>query len=248
LTQLLVSVRDRFEAAIALEGGADLIDVKEPLAGSLGAARIDRVREVIDHVGGRLPTSAALGELVDCQPENLLTLPKSLSYVKLGLAGCAKLSDWPQRWSAAARAISSPTRLVAVVYADRAADAPCPDEIIRHAVTLNCGALLVDTFDKGRGNLFHHWTIEQVERFVRQARRLGVMSVLAGSLSREAIAKLLPLQPDYVAVRGAVCRGSRTTIVDRDLVANLADLVRSGTSPLLDAVAATPHADSDLVP
>jgi uncharacterized protein (UPF0264 family) len=38
MTGLLVSVRDAAEAADALAGGADLIDVKEPNAGSLGAA------------------------------------------------------------------------------------------------------------------------------------------------------------------------------------------------------------------
>ena len=36
MTKLLVSVRDAAEAIDALAGGADLIDVKEPLAGSLG--------------------------------------------------------------------------------------------------------------------------------------------------------------------------------------------------------------------
>ncbi len=38
MTRLLVSVRSAAEAEIALSAGADLIDVKEPSRGSLGAA------------------------------------------------------------------------------------------------------------------------------------------------------------------------------------------------------------------
>ena len=38
MTRVLVSVRDALEARIALDCGVDLIDVKEPLRGPLGAA------------------------------------------------------------------------------------------------------------------------------------------------------------------------------------------------------------------
>src|SRR5690606_38342384 len=46
MTQLLVSVRNRAEALAALAGGADLIDVKEPWRGSLGAAPPHVMEEV----------------------------------------------------------------------------------------------------------------------------------------------------------------------------------------------------------
>lgn len=62
---LLVSVRNAKEAMAALVGGADLIDVKEPLAGSLGAATPKTWQEIGEVVGGEKPLSAALGELHD---------------------------------------------------------------------------------------------------------------------------------------------------------------------------------------
>ena len=40
--QLLVSVRSAEEARAALEGGAALIDVKEPSRGSLGSASVEQ--------------------------------------------------------------------------------------------------------------------------------------------------------------------------------------------------------------
>ena len=53
MAKLLVSVRSADEAEVALEGGADIIDVKEPLHGSLGWA------------GGRYPVGGpGAGELL----------------------------------------------------------------------------------------------------------------------------------------------------------------------------------------
>jgi uncharacterized protein (UPF0264 family) len=63
--QLLVSVRSAAEAEAALEGGADVIDVKEPSRGSLGRADDDVIAEVVSTVAGRRTVTAAMGELVD---------------------------------------------------------------------------------------------------------------------------------------------------------------------------------------
>src|SRR5436309_16136851 len=62
---LLVSVRSSEEAIAALEGGADIIDVKEPRRGSLGAADPGTVSEIIRVINRRAPVTAAFGELVE---------------------------------------------------------------------------------------------------------------------------------------------------------------------------------------
>ena len=61
-TGLLVSVRSADEVAAALEGGADIIDVKEPAKGPLGMAEAEVVAAVVDRVKGKVPVSAAMGE------------------------------------------------------------------------------------------------------------------------------------------------------------------------------------------
>ncbi len=86
MPKLLVSVRSAAEAQQAFFGGADLIDVKEPDRGPLGAADADVIAEVARFVAGRRPTSAALGELVEGRR---LPTALGLSFAKLGLAGCA---------------------------------------------------------------------------------------------------------------------------------------------------------------
>src|SRR5437763_1899892 len=62
---LQVSVRSAAEAESALAGGADLIDVKEPSRGPLGAADAAVIRDVITAVAGRRPVSAALAGSLD---------------------------------------------------------------------------------------------------------------------------------------------------------------------------------------
>jgi uncharacterized protein (UPF0264 family) len=101
---LLVSVRNAEEALAALEGGADVIDVKEPDRGPLGPADATTIREVVAAVRGRVPVTAALGELIDLLSANgraeLPEIPDGVELFKLGLAGCAGLADWRTDWRA----------------------------------------------------------------------------------------------------------------------------------------------------
>ena len=123
MTKLLVSVRSAEEAADAVAGGADLIDVKEPSAGSLGAATPEVVAAVMKTVAGRRPTSIALGELdkgiaewqsfADLLPPNRLP-----QFVKFGLAGCSTRPGLAGRWKAALATLPDSVSPVAVLYAD----------------------------------------------------------------------------------------------------------------------------------
>src|SRR5262245_15500947 len=65
MTRLLVSVRSAVEARTALDGGADIIDIKEPSHGSLGRANDRTIQEIIGVVKGRRLVSVALGEWQD---------------------------------------------------------------------------------------------------------------------------------------------------------------------------------------
>ena len=69
MPRLLISVRNVDEAQLALAGGADLIDIKEPLRGSLGQADSSVIREIAFTIGPRAPLSAALGELLGSSGE-----------------------------------------------------------------------------------------------------------------------------------------------------------------------------------
>ncbi len=63
--RLLVRVVSADEARGALAGGADIVDVKDPGEGSLGAPAPGVLSDVIRAVGTRAPVSVALGDLPD---------------------------------------------------------------------------------------------------------------------------------------------------------------------------------------
>ena len=122
MAELLVSVRSADEAQAALDGGATIIDVKEPALGSLGRASTETTIAVVKRVAGRAPVSAALGELGEMRglagtTEQLCL--SGISYLKWGLGESSP--GWQRILIDTARklAIPNPGCLpVAVAYAD----------------------------------------------------------------------------------------------------------------------------------
>lgn len=229
-TGLLVSVRDADEARLALSGGADWIDLKEPDSGALGAVSESVAREVVALVAGRVPVSAAGGELLDWSSSpahQLLTVP-GIHLIKLGLAGCSTTENWFEDWSTAAREIGSAGKqLVAVAYADwQQAKAPSVEEIVDRATQIECQTLLIDTYDKSAGTLLTHLPSSSLVDVLRGARHAGMKTVLAGKLKYENLGNL-PLEwVDLVAVRGAACSGTRSDSISAAKVAALLSHLR----------------------
>jgi hypothetical protein len=222
MTGLLVSVRNGQEARSALEGGADLIDVKEPIRGALGAADPAIWADVLRAVAGAVPASVALGEVSEAgEPADAGTLA-GFQFAKWGLAHGGRSADWLPRWTERLGGLPSGVTPVAVIYADwRRAESPQPEQIIAAAAGLHCGVVLFDTFDKQHGGLLEHLSQQELGRLTGQSRQAGLRVVFGGGLCRMTIPQVLSLQPDYVAVRGAVCRRDRTGDLDTALVRQL---------------------------
>lgn len=229
MTQLLVSVRNADEAGLALDAGAGLIDVKEPSRGPLGMPDSSVVREVIAVVGGRVAVSVALGELLEISAPVGPIVPAGVGYAKLGLAGCCDGSDWAERWEAVLATYSAGVQRVAVVYADwQACRCPSPETILATANNCRCRTLLVDTFDKSKGRLLDHWPLADLGRFVERVRSAGLTIALAGSIDLPMVTSVLSLKPDWIAVRGAVCRGGREGQLDFAKTRRLVEFVERG--------------------
>jgi (5-formylfuran-3-yl)methyl phosphate synthase len=245
VTRLLVSVRSAAEALAALAGGADLIDVKEPRHGSLGAATPQVWREVAAAIGHARPLSAALGELLEFNAIDVGAL-EGYTYAKLGLAGCAPRPDWCERWQAALASLPAGLTTVAVAYADyESAAAPPPQEVCAVGQRFGCRALLVDTFDKRQGDVFDILGVERLIELFQQARRFDLRVVLAGSLRLARLDDALSLSPDYVAVRGAVCQHAREGNLSAELVRRWSEKVHATSqAPRASAVPGTLSAAS----
>jgi len=213
--KLLVSVRDSAEAIAALGGGADIIDIKEPDAGSLGKADDQTITDIVEKIDGQRPVSAALGELVD-QPA-LPTVASKLAWLKTGLSNTQD-TNWIENLAMFCAPIQH--QAVAVAYADyQRAKSPTPSDILQWAIDFGSPVFLIDTFIKDGKTLLDHMEIKQIAMLIHRAKTHNVAIALAGSLHGDALIKTIIASPDIIAVRGAVCENqNRTSGIDVELV------------------------------
>jgi len=256
MTQLLVSVRNVSEAFAAVAGGVDIIDVKEPLHGSLGCAAPTTIREIsiaLSSIDGfSTPLSLALGELTewDCTP----TCPQvgfqaqndrrtdlqaaincsSPQFLKLGLAGTLPSSkNWRTQWQRVQASIPGHHSWVAVAYADHTrAAAPTVTEVLLAAIETRAAVLLIDTHTKDGTSLCDHLTFNELKSLRHETSRHGIQLAIAGRIAISDLPHLMTLQPDIIAVRGAVCeQGDRTASICEKRIHEFREslrIVRSG--------------------
>lgn len=236
--RLLVSVRSADEALAALAGGADIIDVKEPLRGPLGMADVDSIAEVVACVAGQAPVSAALGELRDWTADSGITvsppvLPSGLTFTKLGLAGSACRADWVTNWLAVRAAFEREARRrlpwIAVAYADAViANSPRIDDSIAAAARTGCTGVLIDTYEKSRSSVLDLLSAGDLRSLRALAHSRGLFFALAGRIGAADFRRQSIRMADIVGVRSAACtRGDRTQTVSTAQVALLRERLQS---------------------
>jgi uncharacterized protein (UPF0264 family) len=197
--------------ASALALGADIIDLKDPRRGALGAWPTALLPLAVAAAGGRVPVSATVGDL-PMEPETLLnaaltTAAAGVDYVKVGLFGEHGQDACITALAAAAEAR---VRLVAVLMADRHPALGVLPVLARAGFA----GVMLDTADKGAGGLRRHLLPRELAAFVEAARALGLVTGLAGSLKADDVGPLVALGPDYLGFRGALCGGQRTASLD----------------------------------
>ncbi|MEJ2644286.1 MAG: (5-formylfuran-3-yl)methyl phosphate synthase [Gammaproteobacteria bacterium] len=232
MTALLASVSSTLEAVTAMEAGVDVIDLKNPAAGALGAVSDTMAREVVARVDGRVPVSATVGDLPLLPPRVVRAVAEKaatgVDYVKLGLFGDG---DMTGTLSALQPIAGSTVKLVAVLFADRGVDL----DLLPAIAEADFAGAMLDTADKRAGGLRRHANNRLLHSFVNRCRDLGLLCGLAGSLGTADIAPLLEVAPDLLGFRGALCRrGQRTEGLDARAVASIRSLI-----PLKDRTAPT---------
>jgi hypothetical protein len=211
--RLLISVVDAGEARVAAAAGADIIDVKDPSRGALGEAAPAVVRAVREATPPHLPVSAALGDgpFIPTVAATLATdsAASGAAFVKLGLRETSLDAAAASLRAIRAR-LPGAVHLVVAGFADFGrAGAPHPLELPDLAVRAGAQGCLLDTAVKDGRGLFHWLDDGELAAFVAACRARGLLSALAGSLRAEDVARLAPVGPDLVGVRGAACIGDR---------------------------------------
>lgn len=211
MTGLLASVASLGEVELALAWGADIIDLKDPAQGALGAWAADAVPKAVRIVNGRCAVSATVGDL-PMRPAVLVdaarhTAATGVDIVKLGFFADGDHGTCVQALKAVA---GNGVKLVAVLMADQQPDL----SIVEDLAVGHFHGVMLDTADKKAGGLRRHLDEARLAAFVREAHRHRLLVGLAGSLTVADIAPLASLMPDYLGFRGALCRGDRTGALD----------------------------------
>ncbi|HEV3377137.1 MAG TPA: (5-formylfuran-3-yl)methyl phosphate synthase [Thermoleophilaceae bacterium] len=224
-----MSVTDAHEARVAVEGGVDIVDVKNPAEGSLGAPGPGVIERVRDVVPPERPVSAAIGDLPNLPGTAALAAlgaaRSGAAYVKVGLWGTSTTDEAVAVLRAARDAVDRRAILIAAAYADaeRVPGGPLPPgAIVEAARRAGAGGCLLDTAVKDGRGLFQWLTPESLEALVAEAHAAGLEMALAGALRAEDLSVVRATGADIAGVRSAACRdGRRTAPLDAERIARL---------------------------
>jgi uncharacterized protein (UPF0264 family) len=231
--RLLVSPINIEEAKAAMAGGADILDVKNPKEGSLGANFPWVIRSVAEVAAGKLPVSATIGDF-DYKPgtASLAALGAAFSgaeYIKVGLLKIkdqAEAKDMLSHIVKSVKDFDDRKKLVAAAYSDYSrVGSIAPMDL--PLVASECGAdvVMVDTAIKDGKSTFEFMTETEIADFISAGHDLGLDVAIAGTIKFEDLKLLRRVAPDIIGVRGAVCGGDRSGQIKEELVRKMkADL------------------------
>ncbi len=228
--KLLVSPVNKEEAIIASKGGADIVDVKNPKEGSLGANFPWIIKEIKEAVNGKQPISATIGDF-NYKPGTAALAAfgaavAGADYIKVGLYDIQTREQALELLTKITRAVKdydSTKKIVASGYSDyKRINSISP--LLLPAVAAEAGAdvVMVDTAIKDGKSTFEFMDEKELKKFTDLAHKYGLENAIAGSLRFEDLPMLERIRPDIIGVRGMVCGGDRKTAIRRELVEKLA--------------------------
>lgn len=224
MTGILASVNSLSEARLALTMEVDIIDLKQPSLGALGALDIAQIHEIVTYVNKACPVSATIGDL-PLDPDTIFNAVESVvntgvDYVKIGffpggnwLGTLQKLQHQIDFWKE-----HHHCHLIAVLFADSQTDLAFLTTLKNHGFS----GVMLDTINKQKGSLTQLMTATAIAQFVNLAKKHQLLCGLAGSLKIDDIARLLPYQPNYLGFRGALCNDHvRTAQLSQTAILNI---------------------------
>ena len=208
MTQLLISIKNVEETKIALDAGVDIIDLKDPNVGALGALNVpisQRIMQFINQYIRLNPTkkcpiiSATVGE----DHPNLAALLQNIDVrIKMGI-DIIKVA--PSELFNLTDLQLDNVKLIAVFFAD--------SDFLNQNFDLNLlqklkkngfyGAM-IDTHQKHQ-NLMEICTTETLQLFTKMCDQNELTSGLAGSLKPQHIENIKHVNPSYIGFRGGAC-------------------------------------------
>lgn len=227
--KLLVSPINKEEAIIASRGGADIVDVKNPKEGSLGANFPWVIRDIKEVVNGRQPISATIGDF-NYKPGTaalaaLGAAAAGADYIKVGLYDIQTEAQALELLTKITRAVKDydpSKKVVASGYSDyKRINSISPLLLPAVAAEAGVDVVMVDTGIKDGKSTFEFMDEKELTEFTNLAHEHGLENAIAGSLKFEDLPVLERIGPDIIGVRGMVCGGDRRTAIKQELVEKL---------------------------
>ncbi len=221
MTTLLISPKDLEEVGVTLKGEPNIIDIKNPLEGSLGANFPHIIKEAREKISlynknysKNIKLSVAIGDFPDLPGSASLAALGAASiganYVKIGLKGTNNIKNAIYLAKSVVKAVkdyNSEINVVIAGYADQHLLNYSIDPLLIPEIAGISGAdvAMIDTAIKDGKSLIDHLSIKKIKLFLNNTKKYKVKSALAGSLKFEDLDILKDFKPDIIGVRSIVC-------------------------------------------
>ncbi|ADZ09229.1 UPF0264 protein [Methanobacterium lacus] len=234
---LLISPINAEEALESIEGGADIVDVKNPKEGSLGANFPWVIKNIREITPEGMHVSATLGD-VPYKPGTVSlaaagAVVSGADYIKVGLYGTKNYDEALEVMENVVKSVrefDEDALVVASGYADaHRVGAVDPMEIPRVAADAGADLAMVDTAVKDGKTLFDFMDVEKLQKFNDSIHDYGLKSALAGSVKKDQLKLLYDIGCDVVGIRGAACTGGdrNNGSIHRTAVKELKDMIEN---------------------
>ncbi len=206
---MLASVANVEEARIVLRAGADIIDMKQPDEGALGAVPVPVAREIVKQVAGTRLCSATVGNLEADDPRLTEAIHErvrlGVDFVKVGLFSSTPTPAFLHVLQALDIA---PVRLIVVLFAEYYPGSPELGSLLSALAAREVAGVMLDTCTKDNVSLPGRLTVAEIAAFIDATHKYGLLCGLAGSLRIEDLRQRVLWRADYLGFRGALCRAA----------------------------------------
>lgn len=233
--KLLISPVNEAEAQEAAAGGADIIDIKNPKEGALGASYPWVIKQIRQNTPRGIEVSCTIGDMPNLPGSASLAALGAVSlgvdYLKVGLYGLKTSEDATfllQQVCRAAKEYNPQVKVAAAGYADAQKIGSLNPLLIPDVVhKAEADIAMLDTAVKDGTSLFNNLSTKQLQLFVNSAHELDLQVALAGSLRRQDLPVIYALGADIAGLRGAACTGSDRNRghITRGLVTELCEVL-----------------------
>ena len=155
MTKWLASVQSLEEAKILLPALPDILDMKDPSKGALGALPVETVAEIVSMIDGRCLTSATIGDLpmqAGVISDAIIAMEGSgVDYIKIGLFPEPNVTECIEALTEIVKNLEKP--VIAVLFADKSIDL----DNISQLKASGFAGIMVDTAIKNGQGLLNYW-------------------------------------------------------------------------------------------